>query len=41
MWLHHGKHLYEMRSIITGILIRVRIEHIKDVNLQTKKLGCN
>jgi len=24
----------------SGILIRVRIEHIKDVNLQTKELGC-
>jgi len=24
-----------------GILIRVRIEHIKDINLRTKKLGCN
>ena len=23
------------------ILIRVRIEHVKDVNLQTKELGCN
>ena len=41
MWLYYGKHLYEMKSIITGILIRVRIEHIKDVNLQTKKLGYN
>jgi len=20
MWLYHGKHLYEMRSIITGLL---------------------
>jgi len=28
----------------SGILIRVRIEHVKDVNdfnLQTKELGCN
>jgi len=25
----------------SGILIRVRIEHIKDVNLQTKELGYN
>jgi len=24
-----------------GILIRVRIEHVKDVNLRTKELGCN
>ena len=24
-----------------GILIRVRIEHVKDVNLQIKELGCN
>jgi len=24
-----------------GILIKVRIEHIKDVNLRTKELGCN
>ena len=25
----------------SGILIRVRIEHIKDVNLRTKELECN
>ena len=25
----------------SGILIRVRIEHVKDINLQTKELGCN
>ena len=25
----------------SGILIRVRIEHVKDVNLRTKELGCN
>ena len=25
----------------SGILIRVRIEYIKDINLQTKELGCN
>ena len=25
----------------SGILIRVRIEHIKDINLRTKELGCN
>ena len=25
----------------SGILIRVRIEHVKDINLQTKKLGYN
>jgi len=25
----------------SGILIRVRIEHVKDVNLQTKELGYN
>jgi len=25
----------------SSILIRVRIEHIKDVNLQTKELGYN
>jgi len=25
----------------SGILIRVRIKHVKDVNLQTKELGCN
>ena len=24
-----------------GILIRVRIEHVKDINLQTEELGCN
>ena len=24
----------------SGILLRVRIEHVKDVNLRTKKLGC-
>jgi len=25
----------------SGILIRVRTEHIKDINLQTKELGYN
>ena len=25
----------------SSILIRVRIEHVKDVNLRTKELGCN
>ena len=25
----------------SGILIKVRIEHIKDINLQTKELECN
>ena len=25
----------------SGILLRVRIEYVKDINLQTKKLGCN
>ena len=25
----------------SGILIRVRIEHVKDINLQTKELGYN
>ena len=25
----------------SGILIRVRIEHVKDINLRTKELGCN
>jgi len=25
----------------SSILIRVRIEHVKDINLQTKELGCN
>jgi len=25
----------------SDILIRVRIEHVKDVNLQTKELECN
>jgi len=25
----------------SDILIKVRIEHVKDVNLQTKELGCN
>ena len=25
----------------SGILIRVRIEHVKDVNLRTKELGYN
>jgi len=25
----------------SGILIKMRIEHVKDVNLQTKELGCN
>jgi len=25
----------------SGILLRVRIKHVKDVNLRTKKLGCN
>ena len=25
----------------SGILIRVRIEHIKDINLRTKELECN
>ena len=25
----------------SGILIRVRIEHVKNVNLRTKELGCN
>jgi len=25
----------------SGILIRMRMEHVKDINLQTKELGCN
>jgi len=25
----------------SGILIRVRLEHVKDVNLRTKELRCN
>ena len=25
----------------SGILIRVRIKHVKDVNLRTKELECN
>ena len=25
----------------SGILLRVRIKHVKDVNLRTKELGCN
>jgi len=25
----------------SGILIRVKLEHVKDINLQTKELGCN
>jgi len=25
----------------SGILIRMRMEYVKDVNLQTKELGCN
>jgi len=25
----------------SGILIRVRLEHVKDINLWTKELGCN
>ena len=25
----------------SGILIRMRMTYVKDVNLQTKKLGCN
>jgi len=25
----------------SSILIRIRLEHVKDVNLRTKELGCN
>ena len=31
----------EFRRGVVYRLIGVRIEHVKDVNLQTKELGCN
>jgi len=44
MWLYISGGLnccQEFRRGVIYRLIEVRIEHVKDVNLQTKELGCN
>ena len=44
VWLYISGELnccQEFRRGVVYRLIGVRIEHVKDVNLQTKELGCN